>query len=124
MENLTYRKYSFATEADYNKAVEALKIEPIEGVEQPQIKFTFIPITCIQTPAVIDSKGKVKKEAVIDPNYNVDVIWEGEEPAEFIPFQVWPSNVGQHIVMGWESAYEADRKKALGIVEPDLNVKK
>jgi hypothetical protein len=110
---MQYRKYSFETEAAFNKAIEALKIEPIEGVEQPQIKFTFIPITCIQTPAVLDSKGKVKKEAVIDPNYNVDVIWEGEEPTEFIPFQVWPHNIGQHIVGGWEEQYAIDRENAL-----------
>jgi len=113
-----YRKYSFATEAEYNKAIEVLPKET---------KFTFIPITCIQTPAVLDSKGKVKKEAVIDPNYNCDIIWEGEEPTEFIPFQVWPHNIGQHIVGGWEEQYAIDRENALkaaALPEPKKSSKK
>jgi hypothetical protein len=99
----TYRKYSFTTEASFNEAIEAL---------EEAIKFTAIPITCIEKQAVIEN-GEVKKPAVIDPNYNVDVIWEGEEPTEFIPFQVWPHNIGQHIVGGWEEQYAIDREKAL-----------
>jgi len=122
MENLTYRKYSFATEADYNKAVEALKVEPIEGVEQPQIEFTAMPITCIKVPAVMKD-GKVVTEAVIDTNYNVDILWVGEEPKLFVEYQVWPNGIGQHIVAGWESIYEADRKVALNIVEPKIELK-
>lgn len=114
--NTIYRKYSFATEADYNKAVEALKVEPIEGVEQPQIEFTAIPITCIKVPAVMKD-GKVVTEAVIDPNYNIDILWNEDEPKEFVPFQAWPKGVGQHIIGGWESAYEADRLAKFPIEE-------
>jgi hypothetical protein len=121
---MKYRKYSFATEAAFNEVKAAIIVQPIDEVEQPQIKYNAIPVTCILESAVIED-GVLVKDAVIDPNYNVDIVWEGEEPTEFIPFQVWPSNVGQHIVMGWESAYiQQDRKKALNIVEPDLNVKK
>jgi hypothetical protein len=119
----TYRKYSFTTEAEYNKAIKALVIKPIDGVEQPQIEFTAIPRTCLITPAVIED-GKVVTDAVIDPNYNVDILWNEEEPKKFVKYQVWPKGVGQYIIGGWEGAYEADRKKALGIVEPELNILK
>jgi len=118
-----YRKYSFATEADYNKAVEALKVEPIEGVEQPQIEFTAMPIICKDKEAVYNEEGIIIEEAVYNPNYNVDIIWEGEEPKLFVDYQVWPNGIGQHIVAGWESIYEADRKVALNIVEPKIELK-
>ena len=97
---MIYRKYSFTKELDYDKKIKGLK------------NFTAIPVTCVKTPAVI-KEGKVITEAVIDPNYNVDVIWEQEEPPEFIPVQVWPHNIGQHIVGGWEEQYAIDREKAL-----------
>lgn len=53
-------------------------------------------------------------------NYNVDIIWHTEEPKEFVEFQVWPSEIGQHIIGGWESAYEAARKVALNIVDEPI----
>ena len=106
---MQYRKYSFKDEAQYKETLEAIKITPIEEVEQPQIGFDAIPITCIQTPATFDKEGKVLTEAVIDPSYNVDIIWYEEEPKKFEQYQVWPNGIGQHIIGGWESAYEADR---------------
>jgi len=60
---------------------------------------------------------KVKTPAVIDPYYNIDVIWE-TEPTEFIPFQVWPVNA-QHSFMGLGTIYQAEREAKFP-VEPKL----
>jgi len=106
---MNYRKYSFQDEAEYQKTLEAIKIAPIEEEEQPQIGFDAVPITCVQTPATFDEEGNILTQAVLDPNYNVDILWHVEEPKVFEQYQVWPSGIGQHIIGGWESAYEADR---------------
>jgi len=118
----TYRKYSFPNEDAYKALLEEIIVPPIEGIEQQQIGFDAVPITCIKVPAVMKD-GKVVTEAVIDTNYNVDILWVGEEPKLFVEYQVWPNGIGQHIVAGWESIYEADRKVALNIVEPKIELK-
>lgn len=106
---MQYRKYSFSTEAAYKALLEEIIVPPIEGIEQPQIGFDTVPITCIQTPATFDEEGNILTEAVLDPNYNVDIIWHEEEPEAFEQYQVWPNGIGQHIISGWESTYSADR---------------
>jgi hypothetical protein len=107
---MIYRKYSFAKKEDYEKAIEALKIEPIDGVKQPQVRYTAIPVLCYKTrPTYKD--GEIETEGVIDTNHNVDILWAKEEPESFVPYQIWPSGVGQHIVAGWEEQYEKDRLK-------------
>jgi len=106
--NTIYRKYSFKDGAQYKETLEAIKISPIEDIEQPQIAFDAVPVTCILTPAIVED-GKVVQDAVLDPKYNVDILWHVEEPKVFEQYQVWPSGIGQHIIGGWESAYEADR---------------
>jgi hypothetical protein len=111
-----YRKYSFKDEAQYKETLEAIKIAPIEEVEQPQIDFIAIPRVCIKTPAIMVD-GKITQDAVIDPNYSIDILWNEDEPKEFVPFQVWPKGVGQYIIGGWESAYEADRLAKFPIKE-------
>lgn len=111
-----YRKYSFQDEAQYKELIEAIQVAPIDEVEQPQVQYDAVPVTCIKTPAVIVD-GKVVTEAVIDPNYNVDIIWYEEEPKKFEQYQVWPNGIGQHIIGGWESAYSADRLAKFPIEE-------
>jgi len=96
---MIYKKYTFAKESDFDIKIKDLK------------NFTAIPVTCVKTPAVI-VVGKVITEAVIDTNYNVDILWENEEPSEFIPYQIYPKGIGQHIIAGWEDYYIEDKAKA------------
>jgi len=117
---MKYRKYSFPTEAAYKALLEEIIVQPIEGIEQAQIGFDAAYVICEQMKATYDEQGNQLTEAVLDPNYNVDIIWHTEEPKEFVEFQVWPSGIGQHIIGGWESAYEAARKVALNIVDEPI----
>jgi hypothetical protein len=95
---MIYKKYTFKKESDFDKK--------IKGIEN----YTAIPVTCVKTPAVI-KEGKVITEAVIDSNYNVDILWENDEPKSFVPFQVYPKGIGQHIVAGWEDFYISNKPK-------------
>jgi hypothetical protein len=94
---MNYIKYNFATEADYKKLIEAVKGS-----------YTAIPILCYKTRPVYKD-GEIETEGVIDTNYNVDILWEKEEPESFVPYQIWPSGAGQHIIGNWEKQYEKDR---------------
>lgn len=104
----TYRKYSFPNEDAYKALLEEIIVPPMEGIEQQQIGYDAAPITCVLIPAIMED-GKIVEDAVLDPNYNVDIIWHVEEPKEFEQYQVWPNEIGQHIFAGWECTYEADR---------------
>ena len=95
---MIYKKYTFTKESDYDNKIKDLK------------NYIAIPVTCVKTPAVIKD-GNVITEAVIDTNYNVDILWENDEPSSFIPYQIYPKGIGQHIIAGWEDYYIADKGK-------------
>ena len=82
----TFRKYEFAVYADFRTIH--------DGETSPN--------TCVELGHVNPINPKA---------YCVDILWEGEEPINWVRHQVWPTPCGVHSFLGWDAQYEADYKE-------------
>jgi hypothetical protein len=44
----------------------------------------------------------------IEGYFCVDVLWESEPNAAYLPYEVWPQPIGIHCFAGWEEQYTKD----------------
>ena len=44
----------------------------------------------------------------IDGAYCVDILWDAEPQADYLPFEYWPPPVGVHTFLGWDEQYGKD----------------
>jgi hypothetical protein len=103
----TFKKYEFTpTEwATLRKLIEQTTTnpegEPITSWKDcAVVELGFLPIT----PAVFDGI-EVITPAVLSDKWAVDILFYAEPPAEFTPFEVWPTPVGIHTFSGDDSLY-------------------
>ena len=104
----TFAKYEFTpTEwATLRKLIETTTTNP-EGGETTTYKdcavveLGFLPIT----PAVLSDKLEVVTPAVLSDKWAVDILFYTEPPAEFTPFEVWPTPMGIHTFSGDDNLY-------------------
>ena len=45
---------------------------------------------------------------IIEGAYCVDILWDGEPDATYLPFECWPSPIGVHTFLGWDEQYTTD----------------
>ena len=64
------------------------------------VELGFLPIT----PAVLKDM-EVVTPAVLSEKWAVDILFYTEPPAEFTPFEVWPTPCGIHTFSGDDSLY-------------------
>ena len=75
--------------------------EPVTSfVDCAVVELGFLPIT----PAVYDGM-ELKTPAVLSEKWAVDILFYTEPPAEFTPFEVWPTPCGIHTFSGDDSLY-------------------
>ena len=104
----TFAKFEFSpTEwATLRKLIEQTTTNP-DGDETTTYKdcavveLGFLPIT----PAVLGDDFKVVTPAVLSEKWAVDILFYTEPPAEFTPFEVWPTPCGIHTFSGDDSLY-------------------
>ena len=103
----TFTKFEFtpAEWATLRKLIQQTTTNPEGGevtswVNCAVVELGFLPIT----PAVIEGM-KVIKEAVLSDKWAVDILFYTEPPAEFTPFEVWPTPCGIHTFSGDDSLY-------------------
>jgi hypothetical protein len=80
----TFRKYHWNTKAEF---------EAFYQLSQPDA-------TCVEL-------------GEIDNTYCVDVLWDNEPDADWLPFEVWPEPVGVHTFLGWDEQYTKDYNERL-----------
>ncbi len=102
-----FKKYEFTpTEwATLRKLIEQTTTNPDGGestnwVNCAVVELGFLPIT----PAVYDGM-ELKTPAVLSDKWAVDILFYTEPPAEFTPFEVWPTPCGIHTFSGDDSLY-------------------
>ena len=104
----TFNKYEFTPTkwATLRKLIEQTTTNP-EGepvtsfVDCAVVELGFLPIT----PAVLGDDFKVITPAVLSKKWAVDILFYAEPPAEFTPFEVWPTPMGIHTFSGCEDLY-------------------
>ena len=103
----TFAKFEFTpTEwATLRKLIEQTTTNPEGGevtswVNCAVVELGFLPIT----PAVYDGM-EVITPAVLSEKWAVDILFYTEPPAEFTPFEVWPTPCGIHTFSGDDSLY-------------------
>ena len=45
---------------------------------------------------------------IIENAYCVDILWDAEPNAAYLPFECWPTPVGVHTFLGWDEQYTTD----------------
>ena len=104
---MKFLKYEFTpTEwATLRKLIEQTTLTPTgdevtSWVNCAVVELGFLPIT----PAVIKDM-EVITPAVLSEKWAVDILFYGEPPAEFTPFEVYPEPMGIHTFSGDDSLY-------------------
>ena len=104
----TFNKYEFtpAEWATLRKLIEQTTTNPDGGettsfVYCAVVELGFLPIT----PVVIGDDFKVVTPAVLSDKWAVDILFYTEPPAEFTPFEVYPTPCGIHTFSGDDSLY-------------------
>jgi len=102
-----FNKFEFTpTEwATLRKLIEQTTLTPTgeevtHWVDCAVVELGFLPIT----PAVYDGM-ELKTPAVLSEKWAVDILFYTEPPAEFTPFEVYPSPMGIHTFSGDDSLY-------------------
>ena len=44
----------------------------------------------------------------IEGTYCVDILWDAEPNADYLPYECWPPPVGVHSFLGWDEQYGKD----------------
>jgi hypothetical protein len=44
----------------------------------------------------------------IEGTYCVDILWDAEPQADYLPFKCWPPPIGVHSFLGWDEQYTTD----------------
>jgi hypothetical protein len=103
----TFKKFEFtpAEWATLRKLIEQTTTNPEGGetttfVDCAVVELGFLPIT----PAVYDGM-ELKTPAVLSDMWAVDILFYTEPPAEFTPFEVWPTPCGIHTFSGDDNLY-------------------
>ena len=45
---------------------------------------------------------------IIEGAYCVDILWDAEPNAAYLPYECWPTPVGVHTFLGWDEQYGKD----------------
>ena len=97
---MEYRKYKF-TPSEWNGLKELIALERSNwsncsvAILGPEI----------DTPAVFSTEGDMIVEQTYKSDVRVDIIWYEAPLVEFLPYEVWPADLGQHCFAGMENLY-------------------
>lgn len=97
---MEYRKYKF-TPSEWNGLKELIALEKNNWSDCS----VAILGPEVDTPAVFSTEGDMIVEQTYKNEVRVDIIWHIAPLVEFLPYEVWPTNIGQHCFAGMENLY-------------------
>lgn len=98
---MKFRKYEFLPEK-WEELKSLIEVENTFGEETHKSYNHDLIISVVEighiviTPAELNDKMEIVKDAILSDKYSVDILWLDEELSEFTSSQIWCEPIGTH----------------------------